>query len=178
MGQAASLAHAFRRYEIRGTNVGQPSGEGQARWRYAAAKTLSAIAIIAMLMAYNAWATDAARSDAEAREQIAEATRASATGPYAADGVFTGSAEGYGGTVTMQVTIENGWIAACEILDASHEDQAWLDMAIVLPERIVEAQTPNIDVVSGATFTSTGILNGVTEALQQSMAGGIPDEEQ
>ena len=48
-------------------------------------------------------------------------------------------------------------------------------MASVLPARILEAQTPSIDVVSGATFTSTGILNGATEALIESM-GGAPDE--
>lgn len=146
------------------------------RWRYPAAKAACLLAVIATLLAYNMWATDAAAADASAREQIAQATRASATGPYATDGVFTGAAQGYGGEVTMQVTVENGWIADVEILDASHEDQAWLDMAIVLPDRILEAQTPNVDVVSGATFTSTGIINGVTEALQQSMAGGGIDE--
>lgn len=147
------------------------------RMRYAAAKAISLAAIIAVLFAYQVWATETAEADALAREQMAQATRANATGPYATDGVFVGSAEGYGGEVTMQVTVENGWIADVEILDASHEDRAWLDMAEVLPERVVEAQTPNIDVVSGATFTSTGILNGVTEALQQSMEGSTTDGE-
>lgn len=143
------------------------------RHQYTAAKALSLVAIVVTLGLYNIWAVDAAAADALARDQIAEAERASAVGPYATDGVFAGSAEGYGGTVTTQVTIEGGWIVAVEIVDASQEDEAWLDMAQVLPERIIEAQTSGIDVVSGATFTSTGILNGVTEALQKSMEGSV-----
>ena len=72
----------------------------------------------------------------------------------------------------MQVTIANGYIDAVEIVDASSEDKAWLDMAVVLPKRIVKAQSTDIDIVSGATYTSVGILNGATEALRKSMAGG------
>lgn len=129
-------------------------------------------AVVIILAAYALWAAEAAEADARVREQIAEARAAASRGPYAADGVFEGSAEGYGGEVVMQVTIGNGWITEVAILDASHEDEPWLEMVVGLPDRIIEAQTPNVDVVSGATFTSVGMLNGVTEALIKSMEQG------
>lgn len=135
-------------------------------------KAVGAVAVVAGLAIYSSSAQAAAEADASARAEELAAARTSGPGPYATDGTFTGSAEGYGGPVTMQVTVENGWISDVQILDASQEDAAWLDMALVLPERILEAQTTDIDVVSGATFTSTGILNGATEALMQSMEGG------
>lgn len=140
-------------------------------YRFVIVKALAVVALGVILGGYNAWAWGAAQADAQAREQKAAALVASGPGPYATDGVFSGTAEGYGGPVTTQVTVENGWIVAVDIVDASLEDEAWLEMAEVLPERIKEAQTPSIDVVSGATFTSTGILNGATEALLESMEG-------
>ena len=145
------------------------------RYRLTIAKALALAAVVAVVAAYDAWAYGAADADAAAREQMSAALLSSGPGPYATDGVFSGTAEGYGGPVTTQVTVENGWITAVEVVDASQEDEAWLEMASVLPERILEAQTPSIDVVSGATFTSTGILNGATEALIESM-GGAADE--
>ena len=135
-------------------------------------KALNALLIIAMLALFNSWATKAQAHDEAISEQIAAAERAAIRGPYATDGVFVGSAKGYGGQVKMQVTIKNGFIEAVEIVDASSEDKAWLDMAVVLPDQIVEAQSTDIDTVSGATYTSVGILNGTTEALRKSMEGG------
>lgn len=147
------------------------------RHRYTVARAIGIAAVVAILVLYDVWAGATAQADAALRDEAMAASRAGSAGPYATDGTFTGTAEGYGGPVTMQVTVENGWIASVEVLDASLEDDAWLDMASVLPERILEAQTPAIDVVSGATFTSTGMLNGVTEALLESMKGGEADEQ-
>lgn len=142
------------------------------RHQCALLKTVSLCAVVAILAGYSGWAAQTAEADALVKEQMAEAAHAANPGPYATDGVFTGTAQGYGGPVTMQVTVEGGWITDVQIADASLEDPPWLEMADVLPERIIEAQSPNIDVVSGATFTSTGILNGVTNALIESMNGG------
>ncbi|HAM16835.1 MAG TPA: hypothetical protein DCP91_13485 [Eggerthellaceae bacterium] len=139
--------------------------------KYFLAKALNVAFIAALLVFFNAWAAKAVAHDAAVAEQIAEAERAASRGPYATDGTFEGAARGYGGDVRMQVTVENGYIDSVSILDASSEDQAWLDMAAVLPARIVKAQSTDIDVVSGATYTSVGILNGTTEALRKSMNG-------
>ena len=135
------------------------------------AKSVNLAIIVAILAFFSGWAAQAAAHDAEVAEQIAAAERAAQRGPYATDGIFSGSAQGFGGLVEVQVVVDNGYIASVEITDASHEDDAWLEEASVLPGRIVEMQTTDIDVVSGATYTSSGILNATTEALRQSMDG-------
>ena len=141
------------------------------RLRYFAAKAVNLVIIVAALTLFNTWAIKANAHDELVEQQIAEAERAASRGAYATDGEFEGSAQGYGGPVKMKVVIDNGYIDAVEIVDASKEDEAWLDMCLGLPAQIVKVQTTNIDVVSGATYTSAGILNGTTEALQKSMSG-------
>lgn len=139
---------------------------------YGWARVANLVLAVAVLAAFSTWASQAQASDAAVQEQITAAERATQRGPYGADGVFTGSAQGFGGLVEMQATIQDGYITAVEILDASHEDEAWLNMAVVLVDRIVQEQTTNLDVVSGATYSSAGILNGTAEALRASMEGG------
>ncbi|MBQ9691112.1 MAG: FMN-binding protein, partial [Eggerthellaceae bacterium] len=129
-------------------------------------KASSVAALVYLLVNYSAWATHAQEHDAYVAKQIAEAERALNRGPFPVDGTYTGSAQGFGGLVTMSVDIVDGYIDNVVIVDAQNEDAAWLEMAYVLPERIVEEQTTSIDVVSGATYTSSGILNGTTEALR------------
>lgn len=84
--------------------------------------------------------------------------------PYA-DGVYVGSSRGYGGTVRVQVTMENGSITEVEILDASHETKQFLRRAKRLLTTVVDAQSWEVDAVSEATYTSRGILGAVQNAL-------------
>lgn len=84
--------------------------------------------------------------------------------PYA-DGGYVGSSRGYGGTVRVQVTMENGSITEVEILDASHETKQFLRRAKRLLTTVVDAQSWEVDAVSEATYTSRGILGAVQNAL-------------
>ena len=84
--------------------------------------------------------------------------------PYA-DGVYVGSSRGYGGTVRVQVTMENGSITEIGILDASHETKQFLRRAKRLLATVVEAQSWEVDAVSEATYTSRGILGAVQNTL-------------
>ena len=142
------------------------------RFRFFGVKALNLALVVALFVFFSTWAAKAQAHDEAVAQQITEAERAASRGPYATDGVFEGSARGYGGMVTMRVVIAGGYIETVEIVDASSEDQAWLDMTVGLPKRIVEAQSTDVDIVSGATYTSVGMLNGTTEALKKSMAGG------
>ena len=142
------------------------------RFKVFGVKAVNLALVVALLAFFSAWAAKAQAHDEEVSQQIAAAERAASRGPYAHDGVFEGAAQGYGGIVKMQVEIVNGYIERVDILDASSEDAAWLDMALVLPDRIVKAQSSDIDIVSGATYTSVGILNATTDALRQSYSGG------
>ena len=83
------------------------------------------------------------------------------------DGRWEGGAKGFGGMITVLVTVENGTISEIEITSADGEDKAYLSMAEDIIPKIIEAQSADVDTVSGATFSSTGIRDAVSEALKQ-----------
>ncbi len=94
----------------------------------------------------------------------------SSTNKSNATGVFEGSGHGYGGELKVKVTLKDGTITDMELV--SNEDTSVvIDRAFpVLKERIIEAQTPVVDSVSGATFSSFGIKTAVAEVLKQNGA--------
>ena len=115
-------------------------------------------------------AEQAAQTAASAGQtDSAQAAESSAAGAGYKDGTYVGSAQGYGGTVSVEVTIENGSIAKIEPISHGGEDAAYWDMAVAVIPQIIESQGASADTVSGATFSSTGIINAVIEALQQAM---------
>ena len=83
------------------------------------------------------------------------------------DGRWEGGAKGFGGMITVLVTVEKGTISEIEITSADDEDNAYLSMAEDIIPKIIEAQSVDVDTVSGATFSSTGIRDAVSEALKQ-----------
>lgn len=83
------------------------------------------------------------------------------------DGRWEGGAKGFGGMITVLVTVENGTISEIEITSADGEDKAYLSMVEDIIPKIIEAQSADVDTVSGATFSSTGIRDAVSEALKQ-----------
>jgi urocanate reductase len=81
------------------------------------------------------------------------------------DGVYKGSAEGFGGTVTVEVTVAGGAIAKVAVLE-NNETPSIAENAIKqIPEAIVAQQSWEVDVVSGATYTSKAIMAAVETAL-------------
>lgn len=145
--------------------------EGPSRIALFCAKTFNLVVIVAALAMYGVWAQKADAHDTKVLEQIEEAKRKVSRGPYATDGTFVGTAQGYSGSISMRVVVEDGYIARVEVADAGSEDTAFLNMCNDLPARVVREQTTSIDTVSGATFTSGGILDATAKALQQSMGG-------
>ena len=94
--------------------------------------------------------------------------------PYE-DGVYTGSAQGYGGLITVQVTIESGRITDIQILDASSETASFFNRAKTLVETVLTKQTWEVDTVSGATYSSKGILGAIQNALTgEKVANEVP----
>lgn len=80
------------------------------------------------------------------------------------DGVYTGSAYGYRSTITVEVTIENGIIVSIEVI-SEDEDEAYFSMAKQVISSIIAAQSTSVDTISGATYSSRGILAAVANAL-------------
>ena len=103
-------------------------------------------------------AREAAQSSAASGEE--------ALGPYQ-DGSYTASAQGFGGDITVTVTIEGGYLADIRVDDAAGEDTAYFSMAEAILDDIMAAQSAEVDTVSGATFSSTGLKNAVAAALEE-----------
>jgi uncharacterized protein with FMN-binding domain len=83
------------------------------------------------------------------------------------DGTYTGEGTGFGGTIQVQVTLEDEQITDIQILSAEGEDRAYLELAKGLLTTIIDEQSTAVDTVSGATFSSTGILEAVNNALEK-----------
>ena len=105
---------------------------------------------------------------ADSQDTGAESSAAAGDSPFK-DGTYSGSAEGYGGQIEMKVVIRSGRITSIGKVSAPGEDAAYWDMAQAVIPAIIDAQDPNVDTVSGATFSSTGIKNAVIKALQKAV---------
>ena len=81
------------------------------------------------------------------------------------DGTYQGSGTGFGGMITVQVTVSGGKIASIDILSASGETGSYFASAQGVISRMISGQTPNVDAVSGATYSSNGIIQAVQNAL-------------
>lgn len=104
--------------------------------------------------------------------ETSAATTAAETTAAAADTAgaqtYDVKANGYGGEVNLKVTVENGAVTDIELGD-NHESKVVIDRAFpIIRDRIIEAKTPVVDSVSGATFSSYAIKSAVADAMAQS----------
>ncbi|MDD4844489.1 MAG: FMN-binding protein [Anaerotignum sp.] len=86
------------------------------------------------------------------------------------DGTYTGTADGYGPGLTVEVVIENGYIASVEVVAHNEKNERFYGEPVeVIPTEIVAAQSTDVDIITGATFTSNGIKNAVNNALANAL---------
>ena len=105
-------------------------------------------------------------------EDAAEDTQ-TATGSFElADGVYKGSATGFSRPVTVAVTIMDKKIISIDIL-SSTDDEAFFNRAKGVIDRIIASQSFDVDVVSGATYSSNGIIGAVKNALTGEKDNGV-----
>lgn len=92
------------------------------------------------------------------------------------DGVYVGEGQGFGGAMEVTVTIEGGKITAVE--PGAHQETAGISDGAFeqLPQAIIDAQSTEVDGVTGCTFSSNGIKAAVQDALNQAM--GIVEEQE
>ena len=94
-----------------------------------------------------------------------------------ADGVYKGTGTGYAGDITVSVQIKDKQIVAIDILSTS-DDAAFFNRAKAVIDRIIEGQTLDVDTVSGATFSSNGIISAVKTALTGEKDSGETGQSQ
>lgn len=105
-------------------------------------------------------------------ENAAEDTQTHAGSFELADGVYKGSATGFSGPVTVAVTIMDKKITSIDIL-SSTDDEAFFNRAKGVIDRIIASQSFDVDVVSGATYSSNGIIGAVKNALTGEKDNGV-----
>lgn len=121
---------------------------------------LSTVAVVTLLFGYHT-------STANPTTTVAQAAA-----PAAGGSTVTGSvAQTRWGPVQVRLTLDAGKITAVDVLqypDGNGRDRAINDEALpVLVQETISAQNANIDMVSGATVTSTGYLQSLQSALDQ-----------
>lgn len=96
------------------------------------------------------------------------------------DGKYTGEAYGYRPGLKVSVEIKNNSITSIEILQHNEVRQKYYQRAIdSIPQAILDSQSTQVDTVSGATFTSIGIINAVNDALSKALiSGSLPSAKQ
>lgn len=87
------------------------------------------------------------------------------------DGTYTGSGKGFGGTISVKVTVKDGKISAIDVTSASGETASYFSKAKGIISKMISGQTTNVDVASGATYSSNGIITAVRNALSKAETG-------
>lgn len=93
-------------------------------------------------------------------------TGAIADGPYT-DGVYTGTAQGFGGNVSVTITVEDGTITDVTAEGPNETDGVGSRAVELLPASFLEAQSADVDAVAGATSSSRGLVQAFKQAQVQ-----------
>lgn len=115
-------------------------------------------------------ATAAAANAGNAGGSAPSVSKVSESGTWK-DGTYTGSGKGFGGTISVKVTVKNGKISAIDVTSASGETASYFSKAKGIIPKMISGQTTNVDVASGATYSSNGIITAVRNALSKAETG-------
>ena len=87
---------------------------------------------------------------------------------YLTDGTYTGSGTGFRGETTVDVTVDSGVITDISITSAADDAEYLNKASSAVISEIISGQTTDVDTVSGATYSSKGIIAAVENALSSS----------
>ena len=101
------------------------------------------------------------------QETTSSTSTSSSTGKYK-DGTYTGSGQGFkGGTTKVSVTVVNGKITNIATLSNGDSPEYYRRASGTITSNIISNQSTSVDTVSGATYSSRGIMSAVANALSQ-----------
>lgn len=117
-----------------------------------------------------------------AREKTADSVKKTAendAGGNFQNGIYTGTGEGYRGKVTVTVKVADGKITEL-ILDDYADDKSYMERAKNrIFQEMISRQNTDVDAVSGATYSSNGLIEAVNKALgNEEGEGKKPEQEE
>ncbi len=83
---------------------------------------------------------------------------------FISNGTYRGSAAGYRGTTRVKVVAIDEKVTQIEVI-SSDDDVSYVENAKAVIQRMIDKQSTDVDIVSGATYSSYGIINAVADAL-------------
>ncbi|MFY9446163.1 MAG: FMN-binding protein [Dethiobacteria bacterium] len=92
------------------------------------------------------------------------------------DGTYQGTGQGYKGDIVVEVTVEGGKITDIKVISQEETDTYFATAYAVIPQRIIDEQNLEVDVKTGATGSSAGIVEAVRDALQKALESGGEEE--
>ena len=115
-------------------------------------------------------------ADAPTVETAQAAAGAQASAGQYRDGTYTGTDENaYYGRVQVQVTVVNSQIASVKMLDypSDRRTSRYINSQALpmLQQEVMQAQSVNVDTVSGATLTSDAYIKSLANALSKAVGG-------
>lgn len=117
----------------------------------------------------NAWNTSVLQAQQAAEEAEAESGLK--------DGTYEGTGLGFGDDITVQITISGGQMTISggqmtdiTVLQHDGEDKPYYTQALTMLDKMLTAQTGDVDLVSGATLTCEGLRDAVQDALGKAAA--------
>lgn len=103
-------------------------------------------------------------------ERVQNTTAASSStttqGKYK-DGTYTGTADGFRPGLQVEVTVAGGKISSVKIVQINDTPRFYESVVNTVPNEIIQAQSTDVDTVSGATYSSNGIINAVKDAISK-----------
>ena len=115
-------------------------------------------------------ATAAAANAGNAAGSAPSVSKVSESGTWK-DGTYAGSGKGFGGTISVKVTVKDGKISAIDVTSASGETASYFSKAKGIIPKMISGQTTNVDAASGATYSSNGIITAVRNTLSKAETG-------
>lgn len=147
------------------------------RYRNFILRTLNLLVILGVLWQYQTVAAGRASAVEQRQKEIAEVEAYNASVVQAEaeqeavdesgyrDGVYEGSAYGFGDLITVAVTLKDGRMTDISVVRAEGEDKPYYTQSLTVLDRMMSAQSTAVDTVSGATLTSEGMIGAVEDAL-------------
>ena len=115
------------------------------------------------------------KEDKKKDEDKKEEQKSTAKGSFdVSDGTYYGTGTGFAGKIKVAVTVKDKQITAIEIVENEADDDAFFSRAKGVIDKIISGQTLEVDVVSGATYSSNGIISAVKKALTGAADSGTP----
>lgn len=169
LASSVAVAACVGVYSINGLGAGAINSSG-----VASAATISANSNTASDSSSNQsdegqGTSDTASNTSESNGITTSNTSAGTTSKYK-DGTYTGTGTGFrGGTTVVSVTISGGKITSINTLSDQDTSRFYQRAYSILPDEIISAQSTSVDAVTGATFSSRGIMEAVANALSKAM---------